>query len=140
MKPSMLFGLDAAVHLLFGIGLMFFPRILIGALGIPPPDTAFYASVLGAVLAGLGLALLAERFRRVFGISGLGFGGAICIKICTGGVLIAWLMRGGLPIPLHGYVLLWLVTFVLLALSGAEFWVELKQNRDDADRRGGVVP
>ncbi len=69
----------------------------------------------------------------------LGFGGAICIKICTGGVLIAWLMHGGLPIPLHGYVLLWLVAFVLLVLSGAEFWIELKQNRDSVGGRDSIV-
>ena len=140
MKPSMLLSFDAAVHMIFGIGLMFFPRILIGALGIAPPGTAFYASVLGAVLTGVGLALLAERFRRIFGIPGLGSGGAICIKICTGGVLAAWLVHGGLPIPMHGYLLLWLATFVLLALSGAEFWIQLKQNRDSVDRHSGVIP
>ena len=140
MKASTLLGFDAVIHMIFGIGLLFFPDIVIGALGIPLPGTQFYASVLGAVLCGVGLALLAERFRRILGIAGLGPGGAICIKICTGGVLGAWLVHGRLPLPVHGYVLLWLVAVVLLILSGAEFWVQVQQSRDGAERRSGVVP
>ncbi len=140
MKPLTLLNIDAAIHLIFGIVLMFFPRILIGALGIPAPGTAFYASILGAVLTGVGLALLAERFRGIFGIPGLGFGGAICIKICAGGVLTAWLVHGGLPVPMHGDLLLWLVALALLGLSGAEFWAQLKHNQDGVDSRNSVVP
>ncbi|MHB8454459.1 MAG: hypothetical protein ACYDDO_07115 [Acidiferrobacterales bacterium] len=134
MKESTLLGADAGIHLLIGIILMFAPRVFIDALGIPSPGTAFYASVLGAILTGLGLSLLAERFRNVFGIAGLGLGGAICLNICVGGVLAAWLVRGSLPIPLHGYVLLWLIVVVLMTLSGAEFWVQVRQNHDNMDK------
>ncbi len=140
MKQTTLTGLDAGIHLVSGIGLMFFPRVLVAALGIPLPGTEFYTSVLGAVLTGLGLALLAERFRRTLGIAGLAPGGAICIKICTGGVLGAWLIHGDLPVPLHGYVLLWLVVVLLLLLSAAELWVELRQDRDNPDSRSSVMP
>jgi len=134
MKESTLLGADAVIHLGFGIVLLFFPGVLIDALGISQPGTAFYASVLGAILSGMGLALLAERFRHVFGIPGLGLGGAICVNICVGGVLTAWLVRGGLAIPLHGYVLLWLVAIVLLALSGAGFWIQVKHNHDRMEK------
>lgn len=128
LKESTLLGADAAVHLLFGVTLLFFPDVLVDAIGVPEPGTAFYASVLGAFLSGIGLALLAERFRQIFGIAGLGLGGAVCVNICSGGVLMAWLVRGGLPIPVHGYVLLWLIAVLLVGLAVAEFWMQLKPN------------
>ncbi len=129
-------GFDVVIHLIPGIALLFFPDVIIDALGIPVPGTRFYASVLGAMLSGIGLALLAERFRKTLGIAGLGQGGSICVKICTGGVLSAWLVHGDLPIPVQGYAILGLIAFALLMLSGAQFWVQIRHSHDSR----GTVP
>ncbi len=136
IKESTLIGTDAAIHLLFGICLLFSPDLLVNAVGVPEPGTAFYASILGAILSGIGLALIAERFRQIFGVPGLGLGGAICINICAGGIILAWLLRGGLPIPVHGYVLLSLIAILLLGIGAAEFWVLLSTHRDLAKQTG----
>ncbi len=84
-------------------------------LGIPDAVSAFYPSVLGAVLFGIGIALLVARFRPALG--GLGLGGAIAINVSGGLVLAVWLLAGGLALPTRGYVLLWALVLVLVGIS-----------------------
>jgi hypothetical protein len=55
---------DGVVNLLLGVLLILLPGRLVEVLGIPEPRPAFYASILGAVLFGIGLALLLEAYDR----------------------------------------------------------------------------
>ena len=111
---------DAAVDLALGLPLIFFPRELATFLGLPRPDPPFYASILGAVLVGIGLALIIEcRGTRLRG-GGLGLGGALTINLCGTVVLAAWLARGSPDLPLRGQALLWAVVLVVGGLSALE--------------------
>jgi hypothetical protein len=111
---------DAAVDLALGLPLVFFSRELASALGLPEPRPPFYASILGAVLVGIGLAMIIEcrgtRLRR----GGLGLGGALTINICGAAVLALWLAGGALELSLRGRVLLWAVVIVVGGLSAVE--------------------
>ena len=64
-----------AASLLLGGLLLFFPQPLVQALGVPASDNIFYPSILGAVLLGIGVALLIECRRVRVGFVGLGLGG-----------------------------------------------------------------
>ena len=69
--------LDGAVNLVLCVVLLLYPAGVVGLLGLPPTSTNFYPSILGAVLAGIGVALLVDRFGAEKGVRGLGLGGAI---------------------------------------------------------------
>jgi len=127
IKNSTLLTLDAGINLALGIPLIFFPVSVTTALGIPVPDKPFYASILGAVLAGIGLALLLEGLWPAAGMVGLGLGGAIAINICGAGVLAAWLLVGDLDIPLRGLIFLWAVAVVVSGISIIELRAHFKR-------------
>ena len=80
MSRSFLIWIDSFINLGLGALLIVFPRDLVSFLGIPQPASAFYPSILGAVLFGIGIALWmdcgTDRVR------GLGLGGAIVINLC----------------------------------------------------------
>lgn len=120
MKRSTLLTVDGLINLLLGLLLMVFPAPLVAALGLPEAEPAFYANILGGVLFGIGLALMLERFRSNDTTKGLGLGGAISINLCGGFVLAAWLIRGELVLPVHGYVLLWSLVLILVGISVVE--------------------
>jgi hypothetical protein len=122
MKPANLLVVDAGINLVLGILLVVFPQGLVSALGIPDAAQGFYPNILGAVLFGIGIALLIERTR---GSSGLGLAGAASINLCGGLVLTGWLLFGSLALPLRGSLLLWGLALVLVVLSS----VELAQHR-----------
>ena len=60
MRTSALLVVDAIINLLLGLVLLFFPASVVAFLGVPRSENAFYPSMLGAVLAGIGVALLAD--------------------------------------------------------------------------------
>jgi hypothetical protein len=60
MTQSAILNIDAAVNLTLGGLLVVFPRGVMLVLGVPIPETPFYASILGAVLLGIGLALIVD--------------------------------------------------------------------------------
>jgi uncharacterized membrane protein len=120
MKANLLLTVDAAINLLLGIPLMIIPVHAARFLGIPIPEPAFYAGILGAVLTGIGIALLIERYRDRIRMTGLGIGGAITINIIAAIVLILWLVFGNLDIPVRGYVFLGVVAVVVLGISLVE--------------------
>jgi len=120
MKHSVLLLIDAIINLLLGVLLLFFPAGLAHWLGIPPAEVVFYPSMLGAVLFGIGLALLIERYKPSAGVVGLGLEGAIAINLCGALALAAWLLFGNLEIPRRGYLFLWGLDLLLLAVSSAE--------------------
>lgn len=136
MRSPHLLTIDAAINLALGLLLVLFPRPVAEVLGVPVPTSAFYASILGAVLTGIGLALLVERFRARHGVAGLGLGGAICINVCGAGVLTLWLIAGELTMPLRGRVFLWAVAIVILGLSIVEAAAQRGRGSQHTDQAG----
>ncbi len=117
-KPLLL--VDGAVNLVLGVVLLLFPAGVVELLGLPPTSTNFYPSILGAVLAGIGVALLVERLGADKGIRGLGIGGAIAINISGAGALVVWLLIDPFDSPTRGYAVLWTVATVVLVIAGIE--------------------
>lgn len=120
MKRSHLLLIDSLINVLLGIVLLLFPKPAVEALGLPPIETAFYPNILGAVLIGIGIALLIEWRRKPARPAGLGLGGAVAINLCGGIVLAGWLLVGGLDIPLRGQILFWGLVAVLAGISAIE--------------------
>jgi hypothetical protein len=128
---STLLKADATINILLGILLMAFPDSLVRALGIPLTDHAFYPTILGAVLFGIGLALLIECYWGSSRFKGLGLGGAIIINLCGGCVLAIWLLSDKLILPLRGQLLLWFLVLLLIGLSLLEAISHVRRNAAD---------
>ena len=96
-------------------------------LGVPPVEPGFYPSILGAVLFGIGIALLIETLKGDRKFSGLGLYGAIAINLCGGIVLAIWLIFIELHLPLRGIIFLWTLVFLLIIISVIEFINERKR-------------
>ena len=120
MRQSVILSVDAALNLTLGGLLVVFPRGVMQLLGVPIPDSPFYASILGAVLLGIGLALILEIRRSEATGVGLGAVGAIAINLCAASVLLLWLVFGKLRLPVRGSVLLWSIAVVVVVLSALE--------------------
>jgi hypothetical protein len=124
MRGRLLLVIDAVVNLALGVLLALawpYGEQLTRLLGIPPAEPSFYPSVLGAVLLGIGIALLLEHQRVARGGTvGLGLGGAIAINLCGGIALAAWLIFGGLDLPIRGWILLGALDALLIGISVAE--------------------
>lgn len=129
MKESTLLVIDGVANVIFGVVLLYFPRQLLALLGLPLLDTFFYARVLGAVLAGIGIALLIERYRDRLGITGLGLGGAIVINTLGALAVAGWLVFADSAIPRHGRILLWVVAAVVLGIGVLEIIHSISQRR-----------
>ena len=121
---------DSLINLALGVLLLVFSEGLVDFFGVPPAGQTFYPNILGAVLFGIGLALLIECFRKPQGLIGLGLGGAVAINLCGGLVLAAWLIFGGLDLPLRGLVFLWILVFVLVGISTFELVAHLKPGKN----------
>ena len=119
-KHRVLLAIDAFVNLLLGVLLLSFPAGVLGLLGLPPTNTYFYATILGGVIFGIGVALCIEWWGAPQDVRGLGLGGAIVINLCGAGVLLTWLLLGGLDLPTRGQVVLWGVAVVVLGIGIAE--------------------
>jgi hypothetical protein len=117
MKSSKLLLVDASINLILGVLLAVFPKSVVVFLGVPDSNTKFYPSILGAVLFGIGVALLAEYFRRPTEPAGLGLHGAIAINLCGALFLVGWLVCGNLEIPLRGLIFLWALAAGLIVIS-----------------------
>jgi hypothetical protein len=125
-----LLTIDGVVNLLLGILLLWYPPSVIGALGLLTDGKPFFASILGAVLFGVGVALLIERFRPPLRVVGLGLGGAISINLCGGVVLAVWLLIGGLSLTPLGHFALWTLVLLLIGLSTIEMYTHLRRATD----------
>jgi hypothetical protein len=126
MRVATLLMLDAAINLVLGALLLVFPAPFVGALGVPPSESAFYPSLLGAVLLGIGIALLLQRYRAA---DGLGLMGALSINLSGGFVLAGWLLLGHLGLPWRGRVLLWALVLILAGISTIELAVHVSGGR-----------
>lgn len=120
MSRTLLLTIDSLINLILGALLMVFPQRLVSILGVPQADSAFYPSLLGGILFGVGLALWIERRRQKTAVVGLGLGGAIAINLSGAIVLAVWLLAADLGLPLRGLVFLWSVVVLLVAVSAVE--------------------
>jgi uncharacterized membrane protein len=117
------------VNLALGAVLVIFPKEFARLVGVPVPSSSFYASILGGVLIGIGLALLIQRFWGRSHVTGLGIEGAIVINFCGAGVLVVWLVSGGLSVATRGLVFLWAVAILVLGIGVAEMVMRARNNR-----------
>jgi hypothetical protein len=117
MENRTLLLIDAAINLTLGVLLGVFPGTVVTLLGIPPMVKPFYASILGAILFGIGLALLLERSRERMRLGGLDLGGAAAINLCGGIALALWLLFGDLDVPVRGRIIMWCLAGILFAIS-----------------------
>ena len=119
-RDKKLLILDGVVNLLLGFLLLCFPLGVALWLGVPAVGTHFYPVILGAVLFGIGVALLLEAYGQPKGIRGLGLEGAIAINFCGAGALAVWLVAVPLKISLRGYVVLWTIAISVLLIGIVE--------------------
>jgi hypothetical protein len=119
-ERSLLLLVDSLINVVLGVLLIPFPTRLVELLGVPKSDTSFYASILGAVLLGIGIALFLEWRRKSQSFIGLGLGGAIAINLCGGIVLAGWLLFADLDIETQGSIFLWALVIILIVISGLE--------------------
>ncbi len=124
-----LLTIDGVFNVLLGVVLVWYPLSVAEALGLPASDRPFFASVLGGVLFGIGVALLVERFRRRTGFIGLGLGGAVAINLCGAVVLAAWLSGSSLALTVLGRFLLWTLAALLVGLSLLELYAQVRSPR-----------
>ena len=119
-KHKLLLAIDAGVNILLGPLLLLFPTGALELFGLPPTHTYFYTTILGAVIFGIGIALVIELWGAGRGFRGLGLGGAIVINLFGSCALVVWLLVGAIKLPIRGYIILWSVAIVVLAIGIAE--------------------
>jgi hypothetical protein len=120
--------IDGLINLSLGALLAVYPAPVLKAIGIPVVELPFYASILGAVLFGIGIALIIQIKNPSMG---LGLGGAITINLCGGFCLAAWLLFGHLTIPIKGYYIMWGLVIILAGISLFEL-VSLKKMKHNS--------
>lgn len=121
---------DAAINLFLGGVLLAYSEPIIYFLGLPATNQNFYPNILGAVLLGIGVALIIE-YNRKGEWTGLGLGGAISINLAGGIVLFYWLVAGNLSIPIQGKIILWVLDVLLIGISSFELMAGLKKTTDN---------
>ncbi len=112
--------IDGIVNLFLGMLLLLFPFGVAQVFGVPQANSNFYSTILGAIIFGIGISLLLEVYGKPRGIHGLGLPGAIVINFCGAGVLTMWLIIVPFNLPLRGYIILWTIALVILALRFIE--------------------
>jgi hypothetical protein len=120
MNKRSILLIDAVVNFILAFLLGIFPKDVISFLGLPMVSNPFYASILGGVFFGIGIALLIGRSAKIKNSDGLGLRGAIAINLSGGLVLALWLMFGSLDVPLHGKIIMWALVIILCVLSIVE--------------------
>ena len=110
---NFLLTLDAIINLILGFLILLFPIGMDRWLGVPEAHDYFYSTILGAVLFGIGIALLIERRGSKKHVRGLGLGGAIAINFFGSFFLLIFMIFGELEIPVRGYVILWSIILIV---------------------------
>ena len=113
--------IDGCINLCLGVLLLLFPIGVADLLGVPIPESHFYPSLLGAVLFGIGIALMIESYGTSLRLHGLGIAGAISINFCGAGVLSVWLFFMPLDLPLRGKITLGAIAIGVLAIGVVEW-------------------
>ena len=126
MNKRSILLVDAVINFVLAFLLGIFPKDVISLLGLPVVSNPFYASILGGVFFGIGIALLLNRSAKYRSSDGLGLRGAIAINLSGGAVLALWLMFGSLDVPTHGKVIMWVLVVILFVLSTVELYTQRK--------------
>lgn len=121
LEEALLLG-DALVNFLLGVLLLLYPEPFIAAIGVPSTNVLFYPTLLGALLFGIGVALVVEYYRDALGVGGLGLGGALAVNVVAGLALLGWLVSGELTLPGFGSTFLWLLVGGLVVLSALDVY------------------
>ena len=119
-QQKILLTVDGIVNLIIGILLLLVPVGTAEILGVPRSNLDFYPTILGAVIFGIGIALLIERYGYGRNMRGLGLGGAIAINFCGATALLLWLVFGSLELPIRGTILLWAIVILVFGIGIAE--------------------
>ena len=127
-NEKVLLLIDAIINLFLGVVLLMYSEAVIDLFGLPMADNKFYPTILGAVLFGIGIALIIEYVKKPK-IVGLGLAGAISINLIGGIVLLIWLISGNLIIPTHGLIILWVLAILLVSISMIEILNVRKVNK-----------
>ncbi|MBC8191147.1 MAG: hypothetical protein ISR87_04970 [Candidatus Marinimicrobia bacterium] len=122
--------LDALINIFLGLLILLLPVGLLSFLGLPQVSTYFYTSILGAVIFGIGLALILEIFSEKWKVRGLGIAGAIVINLCGGVVLLVWLLFLPLELSFLAKSFLWIICLVVLVIGLVELKHELPNTLD----------
>ena len=133
-QGKILILIDCIINLFLGIVLLAYSNPVVKFFGLPETDLRFYPNILGAILFGIGLALLIE-YRRNDEFIGLGLGGAITINMLGGTVLFFWLIWGNLSIPIQGSIILWVLFVLLVGISALELFTYLGQKRPSTNAK-----
>jgi hypothetical protein len=115
-RERQLLLIDAIANLVLGALLLCFPLGIDHLLGLPRVESAFYPSILGGVIFGVGIALLLAWAGR----PGLGIDGAIAINLTGAGVLLGWLLFRPPAVPTRGSITLWIVALVVVVIGVME--------------------
>jgi hypothetical protein len=124
MNRKSIFLIDAIINFVLAFLLGIYPKDVIGFLGLPVVSNPFYASILGGVFFGIGIALLISRSEKNKSADGLGLRGAMVINLSGGFVLALWLMFGSLDVPIHGKIVMWSLVGILFVLSAVELFTQ----------------
>ena len=127
-KQKTLLIIDGIVNLILGFLLLLFPFGIAELLGVPVPDRNFYPTILGAVIFGIGIALLIQVYGASRGVRGLGLGGAIAINMCGATALLVWLLVTPLGIPTRGYIILWGIALIVFLIGFVELFTRSWKN------------
>ena len=128
-RPQLL-TIDGIANLILGAFLLASPRSFFDALGLPWTGRSLYATILGGVLVGIGIALMLES-RQAEGPVGLGLGGAVAINLTAGLVIAGWLLLSGADgVSSVGRVVLWLLVVFLVGFSSAEIATHRRSSSD----------
>jgi len=129
--------LDGVINILLGLLLLSFLEPAIRALGIPYVAQPFYARLLGAVLLGIGLALIIQTRKAG---AGLGLAGAIAINL-SGGICLGFLLiHGNLNVPVYGETIMWALVVLLVGLSTVELFALKAESADPSDVGSNGAP
>ena len=124
MNRKSILLIDAFINFILASLLGIFPKEVIRFLGLPVVSNPFYASILGGVFFGIGIALLISRSANNRSSDGPGLRGAMAINLSGGFVLALWLLFGSLEVPMHGKIIMWALVGVLFVLSAVEMFTQ----------------
>lgn len=118
MRESVLLEIDGYGNVLLGLPLVLFPGGVSRFLGIAAESSTVYPLVAGALLIGIGIALLVERYKPAW--KGLGLGGAIAINLTFGVALAVWLLADNECLSARGVMVLWILVAILVGIGCVE--------------------
>jgi hypothetical protein len=126
---STLLIIDAVINIVLGTFLVASPLRLFQLLGLPLEVPSFYATILGGVLMGIGIALLMGLSPERAPGRWLGLGGAMVINLFGALTLSVLLVSGRIFTPLRGYLILWALVFLFVIIGLLEWWISGKTER-----------